>query len=131
MRVILPLVAVAVFVAACGETKLLSSRTPPDETRVIDGPTLAVPPDFNLRPPSDAADYEAVLRAQKTAEARALITGGAAPVSATAAGDNTWLLNEAGSADADIRSKLEIDAVAQPEEEKTFWQKLLRKEGSK
>lgn len=125
------MMAVAVTVSACGETKLLGSRTPPDETRVIDGPTLALPPDFNLRPPSEAEDYEAVLRAQKTTEAQQLIVGSAvaaAPVSGSVPADDAWLVQQAGTADADIRTKLETDATTVPEEEKSFWQKIMGKD---
>jgi hypothetical protein len=128
--------AVALLLAGCGDTKLLGSRRPPDETAVIDGPTLALPPDFDLHPPSKSEDYEQVLRAQKTAEAHALITGvsGTVPVSATVAGDDQWLTEQAGVADANIRSELDADAAAEAkaEDKPSFWQRIMgKKSGDK
>lgn len=131
MRIWLPFAVVALMTAACGETKLLGSHTPPDETRVIDGPTLALPPDFNLRPPGEAEDYEAVLRAQKTAEAQRILTGtvvSATVLSATVPAGDAWLVQQAGPADSDIRTTLETEATATPEEEKTFWQRIMGKD---
>lgn len=126
MRFFIMLMMVTVL-ASCGSSKLLGSRTPPDETQVIDGPSLAVPPDFALRPPSDAEDYEAVLRAQKTREAQAIIVGG--EVSASVPGvvaDDQWLLQKVGAGHADIRATLEKDnAGPVAEDEKSFWQRIM------
>ncbi len=119
----------AAALASCGNTKLLTSRTPPDETAVIDAPSLALPPDFTLRPPSQAEDYETVLRAQKTSEAQTLLTG----VSGTAkvvpvTGGEAWLLKQAGEADTSIRDNLETDVAAEKkEDDKGLWQKLVDK----
>ena len=68
------LVLAALGLSACGGSKILS-KSLPDETRVVDGPTLALPPQFELRPPRESSDYESLLRAQKSEEARSLITG--------------------------------------------------------
>ncbi|MFZ2587934.1 MAG: DUF3035 domain-containing protein [Alphaproteobacteria bacterium] len=129
MRYVL-MASVMVVLAACGGTKLLGSRTPPDETQVIDGPSLALPPDFNLKPPTEGDDYEAMLGAQKTREAQALILGGSVTptmvmgVSAT----DQWLVQQAGTADTSIRDQLKADAAApKPEAEKTFWERIMGK----
>lgn len=140
---LLMLAGVAVVAAACGETKLIGSRALPDETRVVDGPSLALPPDFSLRPPSKAEDYEAVLRAQKTAEARSLITGVSATVvgeSATAVGavptptvgEPNWLTDQAGTAQGDIREQLEREAAEIEKEEKgsSFWSRITGKKNA-
>lgn len=112
---------VALILAGCGETKLFD-RSLPDETRVIDGPTLAVPPSMDLRPPREAQDYETLLREQKTAEGQALITGVSAtvPVSASAAvpSEDEWLLQQTGTkADPNVRAELEA-AAKNPDEDK-------------
>jgi hypothetical protein len=112
--------------AGCGESTKLLGKSLPDETVVVDGPSLELPPEFSLRPPRDAQDYESVLRAQKGVEAQALITGVSASevvVSGTAAGEvpNTeaWLLNKAseqtGAIQPDIREQLKIDAAGKAE----------------
>ncbi len=117
------LAATAVALTACGETsgKLLG-KSLPDETQVIDGPTLALPPQFDLRPPRESQDYESVLRAQKGEEARSLITGTSAtvPVDATAAvpaGDE-WLVNKTAAqtgvvADPGVREDLRVKDPAE------------------
>ena len=111
-------VGMALLLAACGSTKLMG-KTLPDETQVIDGPTLALPPQFELRPPRQSADYESLLRAQKGAEARSLITSGtsATTVGTTAdaaevpAGD-AWLVDKTAAqtgvvADPNVRTELD------------------------
>lgn len=112
-------VATAVLVSACGGTgaKLLG-KSLPDETQVIDGPTLALPPQFDLRPPREAQDYESVLRAQKSAEARSLITGSEVTEQAPAAGGkvpagDAWLVNRTAAqtgvvADPNVREDLRV-----------------------
>ncbi|RYG59414.1 MAG: DUF3035 domain-containing protein [Alphaproteobacteria bacterium] len=120
--------AVAVMVSACGGNGAkLFSKSLPDETQVIDGPTLALPPQFDLRPPRESQDYESVLRAQKGAEARSLITGSEAPAAGeptAAAGSvpegDAWLVNRTAAqtgvvADPGVREDLRVKA---PEEVK-------------
>lgn len=131
------LAGMAVMLAGCGGTKLIGGRTLPDETRVVDGPSLALPPDFELRPPEKTQDYEAVLRAQKTAEAKGLILGnqvgnvsetttpmqGATMVS----GQDSWLTEQAGAADGDIRSQLDKDAEEAAKEPPSWWDRVRGK----
>lgn len=143
---------VSITAAACGDTKLIGSRQLPDETKVVDGPTLALPPDFDLRPPSKAEDYESVLRAQKTVEARNLITGvsgttagssasgavagtptaGVGAVPTPSVGEPNWLTDKAGTAQTGIREQLDRDAAALQEEEKgsSFWSRIMGKKSS-
>lgn len=122
---IMVLGAAAVALAACGETKIIG-KSLPDETTVVDGPGLELPPDFALRPPREAQDYETVLRAQKAAEAQTLITGVSTTVpsdaSATMAvpASDAWLVNktaaQAGAAQPDIREQLKQDAAGKKDE---------------
>jgi hypothetical protein len=91
--------ATALGLTACGGVKNPLERTLPDETQVIAGPSLSLPPSFELRPPRSGDANEAVLRAP-----------GLQPVSG--AGAEGWLVNraqaEAGTAaDANIRESLE------------------------
>ncbi|PZP39113.1 MAG: hypothetical protein DI585_05190 [Pseudomonas fluorescens] len=131
-KFMMPAVALAmtVLLSACGEGKMLSmGKNLPDETRVVDGPTLALPPQFELRPPRESADYESVLRAQKTAEARSLITNGTVAAASTSAhgelepaagpvpASDNWLLqktaDQAGvTTDANVRTALAESKVA-------------------
>lgn len=103
MRISALLVAAsALSLAACGGVKNPLERTLPDETQVIAGPSLSLPPSFELRPPRSGDTNEAVLRAPSTQ-----------PVSGT--GAESWLVNraqaEAGTAaDANIRTDLEAKA---------------------
>ncbi len=119
------LAAAAVAVSACGGGggKLLG-KSLPDETQVIDGPTLALPPQFDLRPPRDAEDYESVLRAQKGAEVRSLITGtdvqaGVEPAAAGAVPESdAWLVNRTAAqsgvvADPNVREDLRVKDPAE------------------
>lgn len=111
--------AVASVLAACGSTSKLMGKTLPDETQVIDGPTLALPPQFELRPPRESADYESVLRAQKGVEAQNLITTGSsatvagvtASVSSDVPAGDEWLLDKTHAqtgvvADPNVRQEL-------------------------
>lgn len=116
----LTMVGMAVVLAGCGSTggKLLG-KSLPDETQVIDGPNLALPPQFELRPPRESTDYESVLRAQKGAEARSLITtgtsatdiAGEAPASGEVPASDAWLLDKTNAragvvADPNVRNAL-------------------------
>lgn len=112
----------ALMLAACGGSAgKLMGKSLPDETQVIDGPTLALPPQFELRPPRQAADYESVLRAQKGVEARNLITTGtsatavntpaAADVSGAVPAADEWLVDKTAAqtgvvADPNVREEL-------------------------
>lgn len=122
-------VGMALLLAACGSTKLMG-KSLPDETQVIDGPTLALPPQFELRPPRESSDYESVLRAQKGTEAKNLITTGTSATTAGVAADasldvpagDAWLVQKTGAqtgvvADPNVRTALD-EAGKSPEEQK-------------
>jgi hypothetical protein len=101
---LLVVTSAALLLTACGGMKNPLERTLPDETQVLAGPSLSLPPSFELRPPRSGDANEAVLRAP-----------GTAAVSGT--GTESWLVNraqaEAGTAaDANIRTDLEAKAEA-------------------
>lgn len=111
----------ALALGACTHGNILGKNLP-DETQVIDGPSLALPPNYQLRPPREAEDYEAVLRAQTSAKARSLITGVSTTQPQAAAGSvpegEAWLVKKAAAqsgvtADPNVRS--ELDAAADTE----------------
>lgn len=112
------LLAAAVLLAGCGNSAgKLMGKSLPDETQVIDGPTLALPPQYELRPPRESTDYESVLRAQKTVEAQSLITGVSATAVAPAMGSvpagDEWLLQQTSQqlgvvADPGVREDLRV-----------------------
>jgi hypothetical protein len=122
-KIILALAGVSLL-TACGSTKLIGNKAPPDETQVIDGPGLVLPPDFDLRPPREATDYESVLRQQKNAEAQGLITGVSGSVAGVSGSnvpaDDQWLLKQAGgTAQPGIRDKLSGEVKADKAKAKT------------
>jgi hypothetical protein len=113
----------ALGLVACGETPKLLGKGLPDETVVVDGPSLELPPEFSLRPPREGQDYESVLRAQKSAEAQALITGVSGTTSvegtATVPAAESWLLDktteQTGAVQPGIREQLKTDAADKPD----------------
>ena len=117
----------ALLLAACGGSAgKLVGKSLPDETQVIDGPTLALPPQYELRPPRESADYESVLRAQKTAEAQSLITGvsgtAVAPASGEVPATDAWLVKQTSQqvgvvADPGVREDLRIKTPKELQEE--------------
>ena len=124
----LVVLSVAVLLVGCGQGSLLTTRKPPDETRVVDGPSLAVPPDFSLRPPTQGEDYEAALRAQTTRDAQTILVGGVVENQGTEGGEG-WLLNQAGSSDANIRAQLEAEGKSPEAKEKPpLWKRLWSKD---
>ena len=110
----------AVLLAGCANDGLFKSSLP-DETRVVDGPSLALPPQYNLRPPQEAKDYDAQLRQQKALDtAEDLITGtspttvvsGSEDVSSTGDVDQ-WFIDKAAQqsgvvADPNVRQELAV-----------------------
>ncbi len=84
---------------ACGngtvKETLGLSRKPPDEFKVVSRPPLSVPPQFNLRPPSNSAESPIIVPADK--QAKSIITG--TPVKN---GDDNSFDLRAGSADTAV-----------------------------
>lgn len=127
---LLPLVLAACEGGGVRETLGLT-RDAPDEFAVVSRPPLSVPPEFNLRPPRAgeaprgvAADEQArglltgttpKLNADATALEAPTVETAVVPVlrSDALSGGASSLLKRAGAdkADADIRSKLSVDAV--------------------
>lgn len=109
MRTSLPFTMPLVFgvtlaLTACGTVKNPLERTLPDETQVLAGPDLSLPPSFELRPPRQGDASEALLRLPSQAA-----------VSGTVGADS-WLVNQAqiqaGTVrDANIRTELDANAV--------------------
>lgn len=107
------------LLAGCETIKNPLERTLPDETQVIAGPSLALPPSFELRPPVSGEASEALLRLPSVQN-----------VSGTSAGADAWLLNQAqvqaGTvADPSIREDLDIKVV----EEKALDKEAEKKKG--
>lgn len=122
------------------------SRSAPDEFRVVSRPPLSVPPQFNLRPPGNAADSPILKSADK--EAQSLVLGASddgntftlqpadtavIPVKAgkekpknAASPAESVLLQKAGAGQADptVRQRLAEDRApaAEAEEEAPWWQ---------
>lgn len=117
-------IAGAALLAGCdAHPGRMLGKNLPDETQVVDGPSLALPPSFELRPPREAQDYEAVLRQQKTLEAESLITGVSGTQVTTFDGSSSvpnadeWLVKQVSTqsgvvADPNVRSELEATAKA-------------------
>lgn len=98
---------VALAVTGCAQVKNPLARTLPDETQVLSGPNLSLPPSFELRPPREGEPNEALLRSPAVAAAR---------VSAT--GADAWLVNQAQQqagvvADEGVRADLELANVSE------------------
>ena len=105
--------AMALTACASGSNNPFA-RTLPDETQVIDGPSLALPPSFELRPPRDAkADAATVEAALARTQAQALVTGVSSSAPMADTGDD-WLVTkaeEAGGTKANARVREELDAA--------------------
>ncbi|MBI1363183.1 MAG: DUF3035 domain-containing protein [Proteobacteria bacterium] len=125
---LLVLAATTVLLAACGSTPLLSSHTAPDEMAVVEGPSLALPPDFELRPPSGTSKTATPIK-DEPIDARAILNKDAQGVSATVAkpdAADSWLIKAAGGdkADPDIREKLTEKPKEEEKKEKGFFSRL-------
>ena len=127
---LLALVFAAFLVTACGETRLLSGRSAPDELSVVEGPSLALPPDFELRPPSANATQMAVPLKDEAIDARTILNKDATMAAPKAKPDaaDAWLIKAAGGdkADPTIREKLSPQVIKQEEkaEKKGFFSRL-------
>ncbi len=113
MKKSLFLVVLMMALTAC------SGARPPDETVVVDGPSLLLPPDYQLRPPQEGAAGPVPRR--ERADARAILTGEAIDSTVTPDEQPSWLAERTGVAtDPNIREELAADAEQQKEEEKGF-----------
>lgn len=125
--------------SACGSTKLLG-RTLPDETRVMDGPGLDLPPDFSLKAPADAneAALRRTVQAGRSAQdilgvaVSGTVRGAAVSGTAAVPASDQWLLQQAGGRiDPNIREELnaptEAEKAAEEGEKPGFFRRLLNK----
>jgi hypothetical protein len=114
----LALLAVAVSMAGCADTPLLSGKKAPDELSVIEGPPLYLPPSFDLRPPSELAAQAPNTDPEN--KAQELISGTPAVKTVPAEASNDWLVKRAGgdSRDASIRARLDAEEKARQEVKK-------------
>jgi hypothetical protein len=111
-----------VLVACASGSANPFARTLPDETRVIDGPNLALPPQFELRPPRDAKANAAEVEAQASrAQAQSLIVGVSSTTSAEGVAADDWLVGKAAAAGGTVAQpnvRQELEAATQAEEQK-------------
>jgi|GEM_PF-2034466 len=118
----------AVLLAGCAKDGGIFTSSLPDETRVVDGPSLALPPQYDLRPPREAKDFDAQLRAQNELNAAQSMITGVSPTAAISAdgavsatsggGDDQWLVDKAAQqsgvvADPNVRQELDAQAAAE------------------
>ena len=62
------LVAAALVLGGCGELRrvvLGEKRSGPDESQVVEVPPLAIPPDFEMRPPTDVTESDRLARDER------------------------------------------------------------------
>lgn len=89
------LCAGVLVLSGCGS--LLSGKGMPDESRVIAGPKLAVPPEFDLRPPREGDDFATKVSAEKKAEIQTILGGAPEQKAETQPTDtDSWLLQTVG-----------------------------------
>jgi len=85
--------------SACSSRDSLNGRGP-DEYMTMSNPPLILPPDFSLRAPETPAEAPAPAT-QASSDAKTAVSDG-----------EKALLKQTGTADADIRKKLDEDAAA-------------------
>lgn len=110
----------AVALVGCGETKILG-KSLPDETQVVDGPSLALPPSFELRPPVTESGTDSPATAQPAA---------ATPAAVPSA--ESWIVDQASKqgnikADPNVRTDLTQTVVEEKKTEKTESKGLFKK----
>lgn len=122
------LVVAALALGACGETKksLGLERQPPDEFKVVTRAPLALPPDFNLRPPQPGAERPQEISPRDAARTALMGRGAAAPLAGTTPGENL-LLRQAGTDRAvpGIREIVNRETSVLAREERTFTDRLV------
>jgi hypothetical protein len=115
------------------KAKLGMRRDGPDEFQVIAAPPLSVPPEFNLRPPLNAAGITRSTSAQQDAK-KMLINNGAAPTpdvraSALPSSGDEKFITKAGASTTDTSIREIMSNESQPaavqEEKKGFFSSLL------
>lgn len=91
-------VGVVTLLSGCGS--LASSGQAPDELAVISGPSLTVPPNFELRPPQEAqlSQADALRNQDASKDAKKILLGAEESV---AKSKDVWLLQKAKADKAD------------------------------
>jgi hypothetical protein len=97
----------ATLLAGCSKMENPLARTLPDETQVLAGPSLSLPPSFELRPPLTGEADETVLRGPTAASVSGTLNTGA----------DVWLVQQAQQkagvvADSEIRADLAAQVVS-------------------
>lgn len=124
-------ISAAIALSGCdGARKALTqTKAAPDEFSVYTRAPLVMPPDYGLRPPSEA-EAKARKADDPQAIAKRVMLGGrenlAQPIKATTPG-TTALLARAGAhmAEADIRETVNRESSAYAEEDQTFMESLM------
>lgn len=125
------LMVMAFGVSGCAEARnqLGLDRHSPDEFTVVKRAPLTLPPEYNLRPPSDMTAAE---DRQQTAgnRARATVFGGDASASKTDSSADDLFLSKAGVAEADpaIRDQLDRERGYVPLKDRSTVDRILRRE---
>ena len=109
MKKLFVIFSCSALLAGCGQ--LISGGGMPDEMAVVSGPPLTLPPNFELRPPSEqqANRAEALSKEDSSASAQATLMGQTAHKNKAPKNKADWLLKKAGAdqANPDIRQKLD------------------------
>ncbi|MCB2082239.1 MAG: DUF3035 domain-containing protein, partial [Rickettsiales bacterium] len=102
------------------------AREAPDEFMVLARPPLSIPPDFDLRPPTEKGDADIV--SGKVGQSRNIVFRGTNNNSSLTTTDQ-MLLRKAGADQADphIRNLLRADTVERKEEEEGWFGGLTNK----
>ncbi len=122
--VVLPLA-----VTGCSNAKrsLGLDKSSPDEFKVVTRAPLALPPDYNLRPPSPGADRPQETQPRQAARQALIGNGTAIPSGPTVSSGESALLARAGADAAipDIRQVVNRETSALAEESKSFTDRLV------
>lgn len=107
------ILASVIALTACGSVKreLGVDRNSPDEFMVVKRAPLSLPPDYNLRPPSDSAETRTSIAAPATAKTAEEVVLGKQEKNASQGSSEKALLEKlsAASASPDIRRQIEED----------------------
>ena len=129
---LLAMLGVSALLSGCGGVAdtLGLGRNPPDEFAVVDRPPLALPPDFNLRPPQPGAARPQEINMSERASALLYGANGKVPKAAaveSASDAEKALLTGAGAAraEADIRDLVDRDATEKVVTSRRFVDDLL------
>ncbi|NBX73966.1 MAG: DUF3035 domain-containing protein [Alphaproteobacteria bacterium] len=129
-------VVVVTALGGCGSVRenLGLGRQPPNEFLVVDRPSLAVPPNFSLRPPGTQGgspqDIDLTKRAAQLAFGP---DAGATPAPALAGGSSleAQLIEKAGQPEGNIRATIDRESTDLVESNKRFVDYILNWRGNR